>query len=172
MTSPKLPIEQAWSGAHASEAALVMVADAQVHLVPDAVVAHVEGCADCSRALAEAAMLSVRTGEELLGVPRGELVQERAKVVRLTIPWRALLAAAAVGLVGALPSLVEAPAEIGTAAATVVRSAPQIARGLSHVFEASGSSPWVTLAPAALLLLLGFALTRALPTPVSKRVEP
>jgi hypothetical protein len=92
--------------------------------------------------------------------------------VRLAIPWRALLAAAAVALVGALPSLVDAPAEIGTTAATVVRSAPQIARGLRHAFEASGGSPWVTLAPAALLLLLGFALTRALPTPVSRRVVP
>jgi len=161
--SDELPEDHAWNGAHASEAAIVMIADAQLHLVPDTVLAHVDTCAECNHAIAEAAMLSVHTGEALAAMASD------AKVVRLAIPWRALLAAAAVALVGALPSLVDAPAELGTTAVSVVRTAPHVAKGLGQLLHADTGSLWVTLVPAVLLLIVGFALTRALPTPVSHK---
>lgn len=170
MRSKSLPEDLAWSGEHASEIAIVAIADAQTGILPPAVVSHVESCARCSDALAEATMLSIQTGEALAAVPVSarELAPESA---RATLPWRALVAAMFVAALGAVPALLDARGVSGSAV-SLVRSAPIVMKGLRHLAGASGFPLWMTLGSAALLVLVSIALTRALPSPASASGSP
>jgi hypothetical protein len=165
MSREILPEHIAWNGEHASEAALVALADAQIDLVPESVVAHLETCAECNRALAELATLSVSTEAAILTAPRVETAPASAQVLRLPIPWRALLVAAAVAALGAAPYVAEAPGQFSSTTTSLVRIVPALVKALAQLFRAQSASMWVTLASAVFLLLVGVALTRALPQP-------
>jgi hypothetical protein len=112
-------------------------------------------------------MLSVHTGAALAAIPREELAPAS---VRASVPWRWLVAAAVVALLGALPSLVEAPAHLTNVIVSFVRSAPLLAKSATRLLSTDGA-PWLTVVTALVLLAVGFALTRALPALASRRVE-
>jgi hypothetical protein len=169
MSQVELPEHLAWNGEHASEAALAALADAQIDIVPASVLAHLETCEECNHALAELATLSVAAEGALQAIPREELAPASAQVIRLPIPWRALLVAAAVAALGAAPSMLEVPGEVSTMTTSLVRIAPALVKTLAQLFRAEHRSLWLTLASAVLLLVVGFALTRALPAPNGTR---
>jgi hypothetical protein len=165
-----LPEHLAWNGEHASEAALVALADAQVDIVPDSVARHLETCPECNDLLAELATLSVSAEAAILSAPRVESVPAAsAQVLRLPIPWRALVIAAAVAALGAAPALAEAPGRMSSLTTSVVRIAPALVKALAQLFRAQNSSVGLTFASAIFLLMVGVALTRALPQP--RRVD-
>lgn len=170
MKQRKLPEELAWSGEHASEVALVAIGDGQVEIVPAAVLAHVETCVACNRAMAEAVMLSVSTGQALAAMARSESAPA-ASTAHLPVPWRSLLVAAALALVGATPALLDARGGLPSGAASLIKSAPLVLKSIGHLLRADARPLWTTLAPAAFLLLVGFVLTRALPSLASRRAQ-
>jgi hypothetical protein len=165
MIRERLPEHLAWNGEHPSEAALVALADAQIDLVPESVLVHLETCSACNHALAEIATLSVAAEQALAALPREQVAPASAQVVRLPIPWRALLVAAAVAALGATPALLEAPGAVTSMTTSAVHVAPAMMKAITQLFRAEHGSAWLTLASAILLLVVGFALTRALPTP-------
>jgi hypothetical protein len=164
MSREVLPEHLAWNGEHASEVALVALADAQIAIVPRSVVLHLETCAECNLALAELAALSISAEAAILSAPRVEATVP-VSVRRLPVPWRAVLVAAAVAALGAAPSLLEAPGRL----TSLVRIAPALFKALAQLFRAEHASSWHSLVSAVFLLLVGVALTRALPLP--RRVE-
>jgi hypothetical protein len=168
MNPKHLPEELAWTGEHASEIAIAAIADAQRGVVPDGVYAHLETCRECNEAVAQAALLSVQAGHALQAMPETALA---SSPMRSPLPWRALLAAAAVGLVGAIRALLEAPSSVSSAEVSILHSAPLFAKAFTHLLHSEGAPLWLTLSSAALLVVLGFAVTRALPAPLSRRVE-
>jgi hypothetical protein len=165
MSRELLPEHIAWNGEHASEAALVALADAQIDLVPESVVAHLETCPDCNAALAELATLSVSAEAAILSAPRVENAPASAQVLRLPIPWRALLVAAAVAALGAAPAVLEAPGHVSSMTTSFVHIAPALVKVLAQLFRQERASMWLTLVSAVFLLLVGVVLTRALPQP-------
>ena len=169
MKGKELSEELAWSGEHASEIAIVALADAQVDIVPDAVANHVEACESCALALADATMLSMATADALQMMPEPERVSEPG-AERLPLPWRMLAAALGLATVGAVPALLDARGFSGSAL-SVVRSAPVVMRSLRQAAQSAGFPLWLTLGSAALLLVLSVALTRALLSPASRRIE-
>ena len=161
--------ELAWSGEHASEVAIVALADAQTELLPADVVLHVETCAHCCEALAEAALLSLQTADALTAMPQSERASHTALGAR-GVPWRMLLAALGVAGAGAVPALLDARGLSGSAV-SMVRSAPLVMRGVRHAVQSAGLPLWMTLGSAALLIVISVVLTRALPSPASRRIE-
>src|SRR4051794_26750402 len=100
MKTKKLAEELAWSGEHASEIAIVALADAQLDLVPDDVANHVERCEECSLALADATMLSMATADALAQMPERAPVSDGLRT-RAPLPWRMIIAALGLATVGA-----------------------------------------------------------------------
>jgi hypothetical protein len=137
--------------------------------VPESVVAHLETCAECNQALAAFATLSVSAEAAMLSAPRVEVAPASAKILSLPIPWRALLVAASVAALGAAPSVLEAPGEVSSMTTSLVRIAPTLVKALAQIFRTEHVSVWLTLASAVFLLLVGVAVTRALPVP--RRVD-
>ncbi len=164
MKRTKLPEEIAWCGEHASEIAIVAIADAQADVIPKALLAHVAECAECSHSIAKAADLSVVTQEMLAALPR-------SASVRFRVPWRALLLAALVATLGAVPALLDAGTGQSSAFVSCARSLPVLTKGITHLFRGDARPLWLTLVSAGLLLVAGFALARALPSPASRRAE-
>ncbi len=168
-TNKQLSEELAWSGEHASEIAIVALADAQLDIVPADVSRHVERCDACSLALADAAMLSMSTAEALHEMPAPERVSEGGRA-RGPIPWRMLGVALGLATAGAVPALLDAPGFSGSAV-SIVRSAPILAKGLRQAAQSSLFPLWLTIGSALLLVVVSVVLTRALPSPVSRRIE-
>jgi hypothetical protein len=164
MKDAKLTEELAWSGEHASDLSIVALADAQ-DIVPAAVSQHVEGCEVCTLALADATMLSMATSEAMSALPHSERVSHGA-ISRAPLPWRLLVSALGLATLGAIPTLLDTRA--GNIV-SFVRSAPVVMKGLRQAAQSSGFPLWVTLASAALLLMVSVALTKALPSP-SRRI--
>lgn len=168
-TKKQLSEELAWSGEHASEIAIVSLADAQMDLVPDAVVRHVETCESCTLALADATMLSMATADALAKMPDPAPVSDGLRT-RAPMPWRMMLAALGLAAAGAVPALADARGLSGSAV-SLVRSTPVLMKSLRQAAQAGGMPLWVTLSAAVLLLACSALLTRALPSPVSRRIE-
>ncbi len=168
MKPKKLSEELAWSGEHASEIAIVALADAQ-DIVPEAVSQHVEACEECALALADATMLSMATAEAMHEMPAPQRVSDGG-IARAPIPWRMILAALGLATVGAVPTLLDTHGLSGSAV-SLVKSAPIVMKGLRQAAQSSGLPIWMTLGSALLLIVVSFALTRALPSPASRRIE-
>jgi hypothetical protein len=168
-TKKQLPEELVWSGEHASEIAIVALADAQLALVPDDVSRHVETCEVCSLALADATMLSLATADALHAMPEPERVSDGGRS-RAPLPWRMLGVAMGLATFGLVPALLDARGLSGSAV-SLVRSAPIVMKGLRQAAQSSGFPLWMTLGSALLLVVVSVALTRALPSPASRRIE-
>ncbi len=169
MKTKLLTEEVAWYGEHASEIAIVALADAQVGVVPDAVTQHVETCQDCAVALADATLLSLSMADALRAMPEPERVSDGG-LARAPLPWRMLVAALGLATAGVLPSLAGGHGLSGQAV-SLVRSVPIVMKSLRQAAHSSGLPLWLTLGSALMLVVVSVALTRALPSPASRRIE-
>jgi hypothetical protein len=160
---PFLPDELLWAaGGHASDVVLTAMADGQVEIVPPSVLAHVDGCRSCTTHLGNAALLSLHTGREIAMVAREADASARAPMPRLFIALG--LAFAVLGLV---PSLVDAPSEVGSAKA-FAHDVPMFVNGLGTLGRRllEPGSPIglaLTYGAALMLVIMAFGLVRLLP---------
>jgi len=158
-----LPDDLLWAaGGHASDVVLTAMADGQVEIVPPAVLAHVDGCRSCTTHLGNAALLSLHTGREIAMVAREADASARAPMPRLFIALG--LAFAVLGLV---PSLIDAPSELG-GARTFAHEVPMFVNGLGTLGRRllEPGSPVglaLTYGAAVMLVVMAFALVRLLP---------
>lgn len=168
-----LPEDVVWAaGGHASDVSLTAIADGQLAILPPLVLAHVHACATCATHLGNAALLSLHTGREMAiaaHAPRDVLGEahavaaERAPVPRLPVVLGLLVA-----VLGLLPTLLDAPSELGGARTFATRTVPMFANGLGtlarRLLEPGSTVGLVlTYGAAALLLLMAVALVRLLP---------
>jgi hypothetical protein len=159
-----LPEELLWAdGGHASDVVLTAMADGQAQIVPAAVLAHVEKCRPCTTHLGNAALLSLHTGREL-----AILANESEAAARAPMPRLAIALGLVVAVIGILPSILDASADIGTAKTFATHDVPLLASGLSTLARrllepGSSISLVVTYGAAALLVLMALALVRLLP---------
>ena len=159
-----LPDELLWAaGGHASDVVLTAMADGQVEIVPPAVLAHVDGCRSCTTHLGNAALLSLHTGREIAMVAQAaDVSPSRAPLPRVFIAVG--LAFAVLGLV---PSLVDAPSELGGARA-FAHEVPMFVNGLGTLGRRllEPGSPVglaLTYGAAVMLVVMALALVRLLP---------
>ena len=165
MKEPELlPEELLWAdGGHASDIVLTAMADGQVEIVPDGVMAHVNGCGTCTTHLGNAALLSLHAGRELALVAREATEQARAPFPRLAIVLGLVFA-----VLGLVPSLIDAPSHITSAKTYATHDVPLLVNGLGtlgrKLLEPGSSVGLVlTYGAAALIVLMAFALVRLLP---------
>jgi hypothetical protein len=140
--------------------ALTTMADGQLAIVPDDALAHARTCDACARAMGEAAMLSARVAAVLATAETTAVSKTRAP-----IPWVAIAAALTVAALGALPALADYPLWMTEAASFVTRTVPLLLRSALAVVRSGGGSvgPVVSFACSTLLLVMGFAIARAMP---------
>lgn len=182
MTNPNddlLPEDVVWAaGGHASDVSLTAIADGQLAILPPLVLAHVHACATCTTHLGNAALLSLHTGREMtiaanapraaLGEAHGEAPAHGAAEGRAPVPRLPVFLGLVVAFLGLLPTLLDAPAELGGATTFATRTMPMFANGLGtlgrRLLEPGSTVGLVlTYGAAALLLLMAFALVRLLP---------
>lgn len=166
-TSEMLSLELTFEpDGHLTDVALTALADGQDAIVPEHASKHLDECQQCVWRLGELALLAVDVGMVLREVPTQQ--QPRAQAV---FPVYALAAALAVALVGAIPLLAHAWAELVSTAAVIVRIAPHLARSAAALAQAGTSSfgPGGLLALALscmVLLMTAFAIAKTLPSRV------
>jgi hypothetical protein len=160
-----LPDDLLWAaGGHASDVVLTAMADGQVEIVPPAVLAHVDGCRSCTTHLGNAALLSLHTGREIAMLGREADAAARAPVPRPRLFIAVGLAFAVLGLV---PTLVDAPSELG-GARSFAHEVPMFVNGLGtlgrRLLEPGSPVGLVlTYGGALMLVVMAFALVRLLP---------
>jgi hypothetical protein len=159
-----LPVELLWAdGGHASDIVLTAMADGQAEIVPPLVLSHVNGCPACTTHLGNAALLSLHTGRELASVARAEAAETRAPFPRLAIALGLVFA-----VLGLVPSLIDAPAHLGSAKTFAMHDVPLLVAGLrtlGHKLLEPGSRSGLVLTygAAALIVVMAVALVRLLP---------
>lgn len=140
-THPSLG-EEAWRpDGHASDVALDVLADGEASLLPREVLAHVEGCADCSDRLGAAALLSMGTTaalRELEPAKLAEAARAPSNVVELAAPFSdrarrrsaklAIAAALLVAVVSMVPVVIGLFSRLPEIQRAVARGAPVVAR--------------------------------------------
>jgi hypothetical protein len=163
-----LPEELVWAArGHASDVVLTAMADGQVGIVPPLVLAHVEKCTACTTHLGNAALLSLHTGREMaLLPPRAELAAAHA-AERQPLPRLAIVLGLAFAALGLVPTLLDAPSEMGGARSFASRL-PMFVNGLGTLGRRllEPGSPVglaLTYGATALLVLMAFALLRLVP---------
>lgn len=114
---------------HLSEVGAATLADGQEELVPVEIWQHVEGCPECLDRLGAEALNTelVQRLVESLEAPQVEAVTPQR------VPWWALLAAAALALLGALPTVIAA--ETREAAQTTLRVLPAALMTLQQAMQ-------------------------------------
>ena len=163
-----LPEDLVWAaGGHASDVVLTAMADGQVDIVPPTVIAHVDGCRVCTTHLGNAALLSLHAGREMALLPRRDAAATAEVAARQPLPRLAILLGLAFAVLGLLPTLIDAPTEIG-GAKTFATKLPMFASGLGtlgrRLLEPGSSVGLVlTYGATALLVIMAFALLRLLP---------
>ena len=91
---------------HASETALLLVADGREPGLGERLDGHLVGCQQCSERLADVMLLSAEFDEPVAQ----EALTRAAATSSGVVPWRALAVAAVLAVVGALPSAFDVPA--------------------------------------------------------------
>jgi len=163
-----LPEELVWAaGGHASDVVLTAMADGQVDIVPPIVLAHVDGCRACTTHLGNAALLSLHAGREMALLPRAAEVATEAVAARQPLPRLAIFLGLAFAALGLVPTLLDAPSELG-GAKTFATKLPMFVNGLGTLGRRllePGSSVGIALTygATALLVLMAFALLRLVP---------
>ena len=157
-----LPDDLVWAaGGHASDVVLTAMADGQVDIVPPMVLAHVDGCRACTTHLGNAALLSLHAGREIAYVARAADDSARAPLPRI-----AIVLGLAFAVLGLVPRLIDAPAEMGGAKAFAMHDVPMFASGLGTLGRRLLEPPVgtaLTYGAAVLLVIMAFALVRLLP---------
>lgn len=163
-----LPEDLVWAaGGHASDVVLTAMADGQVGIVPPLVLAHVETCTACTTHLGNAALLSLHAGREMALLPRHAETTQAATATRQPLPRLAIFLGLAFAALGLVPSLLDAPSEIGGATSFATKL-PMFANGLGtlgrRLLEPGSSVGLVlTYGATALLVIMAFALLRLVP---------
>ncbi len=161
-----LPDALLWAaGGHASDAVLTAMADGQVEIVPPSVLAHVDACRSCTTHLGNAALLSLHTGREMATLAR--VARKSDASARAPMPRLFIALGLAFAVLGLVPSLIDAPAEV-VSAKTFAHHLPMFVNGLGTLGRRllEPGSPVglaLTYGAAFLLVLMGFALVRLLP---------
>jgi hypothetical protein len=178
MSHVELPEELLWQEGHASELALTALADGEGAIVARAVQSHVDACAFCTHRLGETALLSMgasRAITELGPLLRMTPVPERAAASesgRKRLPWPMLVAALAIAVLGAVPTLIRLPTRAGELCFALLHTLPTLSRSSAQLLRSGlGPSPvWVgiTCACAVVLVMTSYAVTRLLPKPVTR----
>ena len=159
-----LPDDLVWAaGGHASDVVLTAMADGQVDIVPPVVIAHVDGCRACTTHLGNAALLSLHAGREIALVAHVAEASARAPLPRLAITLGLVFA-----VLGLVPTLIDAPAELGSARRFATHDFPMFVNGLGTLGRkllepGSPVGTALTYGAAVLLVLMAFALVRLLP---------
>jgi hypothetical protein len=164
MTSPQLPLELLHDeSGHLSDVALAALADGEVSLLPETALAHLDGCERCALGLADAALRSAEVGELLrVRAAPAAAVVVAAPPRRLPVRWLAL--GLGVAAIGALPRLIEAPAQIRDLFSLVTEVLPALALRLVVLLREPGPLLAPTLAGSSMLaslVLLAAALVIA-----------
>ena len=172
----KLPDELVWDGeGHLSDVALTSLADGQEAILPDAAAAHFASCPACMQSMGNAALLSNRVAALLATTPATVPAAPAAwseRAPAFPIPVSAIAAAILLAAVGALPTITDLPMWISEASFLFTRTIPLFFRSGIALVRSSGSlSPAVSYACAALLLVAGFAVTRAVPRSLSSGAQ-
>lgn len=161
---PFLPDDLVWAaGGHASDIVLTAMADGQVDIVPPVVLAHVDKCRSCTTHLGNAALLSLHAGREIAFIARVADDAARAPLPRLAIFLGLVFAA-----LGLVPTLIDAPAELGSAKAFATHDVPMFVNGLGTLGRrllepGSPTGTALTYGAAVLLVSMAFLLVRLLP---------
>jgi anti-sigma factor RsiW len=142
---------------HLTLLALTALADGQ-ELFPEAAEQHLGTCEECSHRLVTEALSSALTGALL----RASAPKPIAATEPLAeVPWRAILAALVVALLGLSPALRRLPAFVFHAAPALAHAGPVLSHGLFTAMSAAGRSGLlVTLTSSAFLILVGVAVSR------------
>jgi hypothetical protein len=163
-----LPEELVWAaGGHASDVVLTAMADGQVGIVPPLVLAHVEKCTACTTHLGNAALLSLHTGREMALLPPSAEPSPVESAARRPLPRLAIVLGLAFAALGLLPTLLDAPSELG-GAKTFATRLPMFVNGLGTLGRRllePGSPVGIALTygATALLVLMALALLRLVP---------
>lgn len=134
MTPEMLPEDLLYAeDGHASDVVLTCLADGEKAIVPPALVAHVLACPTCHGHLGNAALLSLRAGEEVAA----HVAAKKAHEAKLApSPYLALAAGLLLVLLGALPRLATLPEDAMTFATSMVEGGPSFLRAATHgLFE-------------------------------------
>ena len=159
-----LPEDILWAeGGHASDIVLTAMADGQVDIVPNSVLAHVDQCRACTTHLGNAALLSLHAGREIAIVAR-----EAESSARAPLPRLAIFLGLAFAVLGLLPTFADSPSALGSARTFATHDVPLLVSGLGtlgrRLMEPGSSSALViTYGAATLLVVMAFALVRLLP---------
>ena len=163
-----LPEELVWAaGGHASDVVLTAMADGQLDIVPPLVLTHVEGCRACTTHLGNAALLSLHAGREMAFLPSRAEPRVAETATRQPLPRLAIVLGLAFAVLGLVPTLLDAPSELGGAKALAsklpmfVNGAGTLGRRLLE--PGSPVGPTLTYGATALLLIMAFALLRLVP---------
>ena len=154
----RLGRQESWDEGHASELALSCLADGQLDVVDADVRAHVDGCADCTLRMGELALESHAVGAAMA------VMRAQAAPVRHRFPFAMTLVAAVLAVVCAIPGLVEGLPRLLPWIFAAPRLLPLLTASLVAVAHDFGASPLgraTSVASAAMLCLIGFALARA-----------
>lgn len=150
---------------HLSDLALTALADGQDDVMSPKALEHASSCDGCAERLGELALVAVSVADALAlpGVlPRAE----PARAPR-PMPVAAMAAAFVLAILGAVPSLLHAPAWLAELPATVLKSAPITLRAASTLLRAaSAEATLVTatwLAAATVLVAIGLVIARMAP---------
>jgi hypothetical protein len=153
--------EECWDGDHPSELALSCLADGQQDVVEARVREHVDGCGECTLRVGELALESHAVGDALVALRAAEA---RAATPAHRFPVKTTAIAAALALVCALPALIDGLPRLLPWIFAAPRLVPLLTTSAVAVAHDFGSSPLgrvVSVASAATLCLIGFALARA-----------
>ncbi len=165
-----LPEEILWDGEHASELAREAIADLQMDIVPRDVVAHVECCLHCSRAVGEAALRSRAMGQVWAVAPADSVRLESSRATGATypLPWRAIFGALLLGTAGVAPALIALPHVASEMMSTATQSVPVVASVTVAAAELHGGTVLaVSGSAAAILVACALGLVRMLRRPSS-----
>lgn len=156
-----LPEELLWAaGGHASDIVLTALADGEDAIVPPDVRAHVEQCTACTAHLGNAALLALYTQGELAARHEHDLVLAD---LRRPLPKKSIALGLLAAILGVVPSLLQAePAALLARARVVLGGVGNYARHAGNPGGLAGLLlPYFV---AAMLVGLGFAIVRILPT--------
>lgn len=142
---------------HLSEIAIVLLADAELSLVPKEAIAHAGECASCAALVGEAATLSARVDVAMSHVPLAAPAKHRFPVVLVSFA----MAAAVVGFLPRVPGLVSGLVDASVDVPGTLPYAYDATMSVAHALRGSSAFPVVALAGAFVLALFGALIARS-----------
>jgi hypothetical protein len=152
------------SNGHLTEVALTALTDGEDELLSPGALEHAASCDACAERMGDLALLAVEVNEALAVRPE---VAPALAPARAPLPLAAMLVALTIAVIGAIPTLLAAPAWLADLPAGLLRTAPITLRATSTLFRAvSAEASLVTVAwmtATTVLIALGLLVARAAP---------